>query len=251
MTAIGEVKNGKEIGKRSTNKFMWYPCSVCGVERWVRIIKDKVENDKCTSCGKVGKRIRPNLDTSYTPQLGEIRHGDEIGYKYHKQRYIWEKCNNCGIPRWCQYPSKIKFNKCRKCLNKGRIGERNGMWKGGTKINHAGYKLVILRPDNPYYEMASPAGYVFEHRLIAAQQLGRCLHDWEMVHHRDSNKQNNDPSNLFVTDASNHNTLVEYVLKLQELELKEQKSEIKDLKSRVTLLEAENTLYKMDMSEFV
>ena len=99
--------------------------------------------------------------------------------------------------------------------------------------------------------MANPSGYVFEHRLIAAQQLGRCLHDWEMVHHRDSNKQNNNPSNLFVTDASNHNTLVEYVLKLQEVELKEQKSEIKDLKSRVTLLEAENTLYKMDMSEFI
>jgi hypothetical protein len=124
-------------------------------------------------------------------------------------------------------------------------------WKGGVKINHSGYKLVILRPDNPYFEMANPSGYVFEHRLVMAQQLGRCLYTWEEVHHRDSIKTHNTPENLFVTDASHHNKLVEYVLKLQAIELKEQKSEIKDLKGRVTLLEADNILLKTDMSEFI
>jgi len=237
MPAIGEIRQGKQIGKRCSNKFMWSSCSLCGIERWVRVIKGKLENNKCTSCGKIGKRVRPQLNPNYIPQIGEIRHGDEIGYKYHKQRYIWEECSNCGVPRWCQYPSKVKYNKCRKCLNKGRIGELNGTWKGGTKINHAGYRLVILRPDSPYYSMANPAGYVFEHRLVMAQQLGRCLKDWEEVHHRDSIKTHNIPENLFVTDAKNHNKLVEQVLYYQE-------SEIKDLKDRVILLEAENELLK-------
>lgn len=241
---LGEIKYGREIGRKNSMRFMWCACEGCGKERWVMLVKGKPENTKCISCGKIGKRVRPNLNSDYTPQIGEIRHGDEIGYKYHKQRYIWEKCSNCGIPRWCQYPSKIKYNKCRKCLNIGRIGELNGTWKGGRKLNHNGYVLVRIYPDNPYYEMANPSGYVFEHRLVMAQQLGRCLCDWEEVHHRDSIKTHNTPENLFVTDAKNHNKLVEQVLIYQ-------KSEIKDLKSRVTLLEAENTILKMDMSEFV
>lgn len=97
--------------------------------------------------------------------------------------------------------------------------------------------MVRIYPDNPFYEMCNNSGYVFKHRLIMAQELGRCLHDWEMVHHRDSIKTHNDPSNLFVTDASNHNTLVEQVLVYQ-------KKEIKDLKNSNMLLEAENTLLK-------
>ena len=66
-----------------------------------------------------------------------------------------------------------------------------------------------------------------------AQHLGRCLYDWEEVHHRDSIKTHNTPDNLFVTDASNHNKLVEQVLISQEAEIKQLKNRIITLESRL------------------
>lgn len=37
-----------------------------------------------------------------------------------------------------------------------------------------------------------------EHRAVAEEKLGRPLAPWEIVHHRDDSKQNNEPSNLDV-----------------------------------------------------
>lgn len=35
------------------------------------------------------------------------------------------------------------------------------------------------------------------HRVVAEQKLGRPLEPWEVVHHKDRNKLNNDPRNLW------------------------------------------------------
>ncbi len=43
-----------------------------------------------------------------------------------------------------------------------------------------------------------------EHRIVAEQLLGRPLVKGEIVHHRDGNKHNNDPSNLEVMTQSEH-----------------------------------------------
>lgn len=43
-----------------------------------------------------------------------------------------------------------------------------------------------------------------EHRTVAEQMLGRPLKKGEIVHHIDSNKRNNDPSNLQVMTQSQH-----------------------------------------------
>ncbi len=40
-----------------------------------------------------------------------------------------------------------------------------------------------------------------EHRVVAEQLLGRALLPGEVVHHKDHNKRNNDPSNLEVLDS--------------------------------------------------
>lgn len=46
-----------------------------------------------------------------------------------------------------------------------------------------------------------------EHRFVAEQMLGRVLLPGEVVHHKDRNKHNNDPSNLMVfTSQSEHAT---------------------------------------------
>jgi len=43
-----------------------------------------------------------------------------------------------------------------------------------------------------------------EHRVVMEEQLGRKLTSEELVHHKDGDKHNNDPSNLALTDHSEH-----------------------------------------------
>lgn len=71
-------------------------------------------------------------------------------------------------------------------------GDRNPAWLGGRQIDSDGYVLIWI-PDHPY---ATAHGYVREHRLVMENQIGRYLIPGEVVHHRDKDKQNNDPSNL-------------------------------------------------------
>jgi hypothetical protein len=71
-------------------------------------------------------------------------------------------------------------------------GAGNGRWKGGRRIDKGGY-VLLYRPEHPD---ADSHGLIREHRLIMERQLGRRLLPTEVVHHRDDNPANNDPSNL-------------------------------------------------------
>jgi hypothetical protein len=64
--------------------------------------------------------------------------------------------------------------------------------KGKEMIKSNGY-YVVYRPEHPF---AFGKGYVYEHRYIIEQTLGRYLSSNEIVHHKDGNKLNNDISNL-------------------------------------------------------
>lgn len=77
--------------------------------------------------------------------------------------------------------------------SKGSPGSRNGSWKGG-RSKRKGY-WYILRPNHPN---ATKGGYVLESRLVMEKKLGRLLSRSEVVHHKDSNLDNNKLSNLFV-----------------------------------------------------
>lgn len=68
-------------------------------------------------------------------------------------------------------------------------------WKGGRVVDAAGY-IQILKKDHPYAKKHT--GYVQEHRLVMEAHLGRYLSPKEVVHHIDSNPQNNKIENLQV-----------------------------------------------------
>ncbi len=51
---------------------------------------------------------------------------------------------------------------------------------------------------NGYILVSTAEGHEYEHRLVAAQMLGRPLKEGEVVHHKDGNPANNDPGNLQV-----------------------------------------------------
>jgi hypothetical protein len=92
---------------------------------------------------------------------------------------------------------------CRaKALNPG---ENHPGWKGG-RTTHRGY-VLLKRPDHPF---ATKRGYVYEHRLVMEEKLGRILSPSEIVHHKDGVKDHNDPDNLFLFDSNSEHLVDEY-----------------------------------------
>lgn len=202
-------------------------------------------------------------------QLGEIRTAKELGLNY-TNRLVWAACPKCGKERWTKLrPSNDHLTLlCRSCASKrnwqsGSIKrwsvarENNPMWKGGRIKDGGGYIAVRLYPEDFFYSMARikgnirNGGYVQEHRLVMAKYLGRCLHSWEIVHHKNGIKDDNRQENLELSCRFDHiqahgkGYQDGYVKGLIDGHTKA----IKDLQSRVTLLEVENTLLKEQLAE--
>jgi transposase-like protein len=71
------------------------------------------------------------------------------------------------------------------------VGNRSSSWNGGLTKNN-GYLQVHI-PDHPE---ADARGYVFQHRLVMEQMVGRSLRPEERVHHKNHVKTDNRPENL-------------------------------------------------------
>lgn len=193
------------------------------------------------------------------PEIGEIRKAFEIGktpqnsqskYQWWKYaKYIWVACESCGKERWVLlrkgHPENLKCSSCGKSPNlPHRWGTKSSHWKGG-KIKQKGYIMVRLSPDDFFYPMANYKSYVFEHRLVVAKALGRCLHSWEIVHHKRG----------FAKDDNRYPETLELVMEGQHNQITFLENRIKYLEVRVTKLEAENVLLQAtiatNLSEYV
>ena len=98
------------------------------------------------------------------------------------------KLDNSGRFKKGERPSfKTEFKKGFIPWNKGKPflqKENHPLWKGG-KIKVKEY--IVLRIGNKYF---------LEHRLIMQNHIGRKLKNYEVVHHIDGNKENNNLDNL-------------------------------------------------------
>ena len=96
------------------------------------------------------------------------------------------------VARWGRQESRFCF---KKCQYKFMVGENSYYYKTG-KTNSNGY--IIIDKDGEQF---------LEHRLIMEKYLKRKLDRFEVVHHIDHNKKNNNIKNLQVLSFYQHNLI--------------------------------------------
>jgi len=147
---------------------------------------------------------------------------------------VWVECPHCRKGRWMR---KYRIHKknftglCYSCWVKSHIGAASPNWKGGRHLDINGYVLVSLSPNDFFHPMADNHNYVREHRLVVAKALGRCLHTWEIVHHKKgyAKDDNRYPETLQLVSELGHKqlTLLEQRITKLEEKVEEQNKVIK------------------------
>lgn len=132
-------------------------------------------------------------------------YGQTIGRtKYRKYTSI--VCPLCKIKRYIEkntIQNKNFSGFCRPCFSKNRVGAKSSRWKGGKFIDTKGYIMVKM----PNHALADKQGYVLEHRLIMSELVGVEYVLDMVVHHKDGDRQNNDPNNLEIITRSKHSSM--------------------------------------------
>jgi len=147
----------------------------------------------------------------------------ELGYKG-SGNLVWSACAGCGKERWVQVrKGKLVYLLCASC---NKTSNKNCNWKGGRTTDSRGYVRIKCYPDDFFYPMVDNRGYVFEHRLVVAKALGRCLHLWEIVHHKhdkyptgsiEDKQDNRYPENLEIVSDLEHKQITIFENKLNKL----------------------------------
>jgi len=187
-----------------------------------------------------------SIEAEVTPEVGEIKRGREIGrdrtFRERSKKYIYARCPNCGFERWLQLRTQPMTQICRGCSGKASAPSRTGSlcptWKGGRRKTSDGYIAVYLQPDDFFYSMANRNHYVLEHRLVVAKALGRCLHLWEIVHHKQG----------FAKDENRYPETLQLVTDDRHKQISILERRIATLEKRVLLLEAENIALKREVT---
>uniref|UniRef100_A0A6M3JWE8 Putative homing endonuclease n=1 Tax=viral metagenome TaxID=1070528 RepID=A0A6M3JWE8_9ZZZZ len=165
------------------------------------------------------------------PEIGDVKRGREIGKNDKSHLYIWVNCATCGKGKWIVRRQRfLDYLGCVSCRTKG---DKNPYWRGGRRKTKQGYVNIKLQPDDFFFPMAND-GYVFEHRLVMAKSLGRNLHSWEIVHHKNSIRDDNRIENLEIVSEFGHMQVTQLESKIKKLEKKimEQNKTIKLLQLR-------------------
>jgi len=85
MPALGEIRQGHEVGYKTIAKRIWHACEICGKERWVSFIKGKPKVKWCANCSRImAAQLRRSYCGSQNPHWnGGIYHGE--GYIFLRQ----------------------------------------------------------------------------------------------------------------------------------------------------------------------
>jgi len=128
----------------------------------------------------------------------EIKTGRELGY-HSNYKYGLRPCLDCGKEQWIALRhGKPVSLRCYSCANRVKNPPKDRKTIGG-------YFSRRLQPNDFFYPTACKKGDILIHRLVMAQHLGRNLQKWEIVHHKNGDKQDNRIENLeLISSISDH-----------------------------------------------
>jgi len=249
------------IGKKGTKLMVWRICVDCNIGEWITAFYGgRPRSIRCIACSNRQKSLRQRARTPKpkgtldNPVIGDIRYNDEINKNGKSGRWIYIECPDCQKRRWIDlygYKSSLSKGKngicvdCERHSDSRRLRHRGAncpTWKGGIQYKE-GYRLIYVTKDSPFAPMISTrmyhgAGYVLEHRLVMAKSLGRCLHKWEIIHHKNHIRDDNRLENLELMVHGNHHvyTILENRINILEDKLDRQSQTISLLLWHIKML---------------
>jgi len=170
------------------------------------------------------------------PEIGEIRKSKELGYKSASgNSHIWVGCEICGKERWVfLLHGKPNSRICRLCCYR----ENHPSWKGGKRTKDD-YIYVSIAKEDFYHSMGDKGGWVLEHRLVMAKHLGRCLLQWEIIHHKNGIKNDNRLENLELINGKRFHIVdsqVKNAIRRLNIRVEKQNSTIEELQKQISYL---------------
>lgn len=129
-----------------------------------------------------------------------------LGQHYKNKKPKNQKCTNCGVFFHMKESQVKRYNRSMGifCSMKCSTNYKKEYYKGNKNPNYRGAQY-----DSDGYRINHypRIGRVKEHRYVAEKTINRKIPDKYVVHHRDCNIYNNDPSNLVVLTESDHRWL--------------------------------------------
>lgn len=224
------------------------PCQHCGAE--IRGMPSELARRKfcskdCVGASRKGKRKKEWVELPCR-QCGKVFEVTQAWVRNGRRKYCSRTCLGKATvagARLGKYHS-VKTREQIGKSNKGKLEKaQSPKWKEGRYFNTQGYVHVMIEtlpdPMRTLVEaMASgKSRYVLEHRAVMAVKLGRPLTKKEIVHHKDGNKGNNNPANLFVVERGLHS------LEHREMERRYLAAldRIQELETELAILRSQNT----------
>jgi len=133
---------------------------------------------------KMSKELKKKISKAHMGKILSDEHREKISISK-KGRVSWMK----GKKGYFKHSEETK-----KRFSENWKGNKNPRWKGGVSKHTSGY-VCISRPDHPH---VNSRGYVFEHRLVMEDHLGRYLTPKEQVHHINEKTGDNRIENLML-----------------------------------------------------
>lgn len=184
----------------------------------------KPRRGKTLACGTCGAEVyRPE---SGIPKSGQVFCSVGCHNAYQGRNAHERQCEVCGgtfrlATSALRYqPGRFCSKECEGRSRMKRVQDREHNGRPAVEDNH-GY-IRIYQPDHP---KAMNGGWMFEHRWLVEQQLGRFLSSDEHVHHVNGMKNDNRLENLQLLSAQEHRVLTAQEIKQQRADVKAQLAE--------------------------